>query len=94
MLSKITSAYFKILTSQFFPCSTEILEPGGIIGIKEEIGALLGEVSHTGLYIDSLEDPGLKPKPLDLLFLAMIMQKQLSEKFSLICSHTRLESFV
>lgn len=83
MISKVSSAYFKILTNQFFPCSTEILEPGCIIGIKEEIGDLLGEVSHIGLHIDSLGDPGLKPKPLDLSFLTTVMQNSYLKSFHL-----------
>ena len=42
------------------------MDPGVIIGIREEIGALLGDVSHTALNIYSLADPTLEPKPLIL----------------------------
>lgn len=60
------SAYFKILTSSYLLCFTRTLDLGGIIVIREEIGALPGDVSHTGLNIHSLVDPTLEPKPLIL----------------------------
>lgn len=33
--------------------------------MKEETDALIGEVTHEGLHIYSLANPGLEPKPLD-----------------------------
>ena len=41
------------------------MELGTILEIREDIDAVIVEVTHAGLHIYSLADPTVEPKPLD-----------------------------